>query len=200
MTFWNKPETLDPKRAFRWKVTLLQDNAGTDVAFLAKKVTKPQFTIEEAEHKFLDKSYYFPGHVKWDPVTVTLVDSQDGALMRKVVGAIENSNYTTIETGEIPEANGPLNAGSMKTISKGRLSEATGTSGKVFIQQLDVDGLVIEEWTLHNTWIKSIKPSELSYDTEDLSTYDIELRFDWAEAKGVATSGGQQGSQGGNDG
>jgi len=186
MTFWNKPETLDPKRAFRWKVTLLDGTAvGTDVAFLAKKVTKPQFTVEEAEHKFLNKSYYFPGHVKWDPVTVTLVDSRDGALMSKVVSAINAGNYETIQTGAIPEAQGPLNAGSMKTISKGRLSGATGNSGKVLIQQLDVDGLTIEEWTLHNAWIKSVKPSELSYDTEDLSTYDIELRFDWAQAAGA---------------
>lgn len=186
MTFWNKPETLDPKRAFRWKVTLLDGTAvGTDVAFLAKKVTKPQFTVEEAEHKFLNKSYYFPGHVKWDPVTVTLVDSRDGALMSKVVSAINAGNYETIQTGAIPEAQGPLNAGSMKTISKGRLTGATGNSGKVLIQQLDVDGLTIEEWTLHNAWIKSVKPSELSYDTEDLSTYDIELRFDWAQAAGA---------------
>jgi hypothetical protein len=189
MTFWNKPETLDPKRAFRWKVTLLDGNAvGTDVAFLAKKVTKPQFTVEEAEHKFLNKSYYFPGHVKWDPVTVTLVDSRDGALMSKVVAAINAANYETIETGNIPEAQGPLNAGTMKTISKSRLSGATGNSGKVLIQQLDVDGLTIEEWTLHNAWIKSVKPSELSYDTEDLSTYDIELRFDWAQAAGAVSS------------
>lgn len=189
MAFWNDPATLDPKRAFRWKVTLLNGTTpGSDVAFLAKKVTKPQFTIEEAEHKFLDKSYYFPGHVKWDPVTVTLVDDSSGTLMNRVLSSIKAANYVAIETGNIPEATGPLGAGTMKTISKNRLSVATGDGGKVLIQQLDVDGIAIETWTLHNTWIKSIKPSELSYDTEDLSTYDLELRFDWAQAAGISTS------------
>ena len=189
MAFWNQSATLDPKRAFRWKVTLLNGTQpGTDVAFLAKKVTKPQFTIEEAEHKFLNKSYYFPGHVKWDPVTVTLVDSQDGLLMGKIVGAINAGNYSTIADGAIPEAADNLPINTMQTISKGRLSGATGNTGQVSIQQLDVDGAVIEEWTLYNTWIKSVKPSELSYDTEDLSTYDIELRFDWAQAAGAPSS------------
>lgn len=186
MAFWNQSATLDPKRAFRWKVTLLEGtNVGGSVSFLAKKVTKPQFTIEEAEHKFLNKSYYFPGHVKWDPVTVTLVDSQDGLLMGKIVGAINAGNYPTIKSGTITESAENLPTNTMQTISKGRLSEATGTSGQVEIAQLDVDGTIIEKWTLHNAWIKSVKPSELSYDTEDLSTYDIELRFDWAQAAGA---------------
>ena len=39
-----------------------------------KKITKPKFTLQEAEHKFLNRSYFFPGHVTWDPVTVTFVD------------------------------------------------------------------------------------------------------------------------------
>lgn len=188
MAFWNDPTTLDPKRAFRWKVTLLNGTTpGSSVSFLAKKVTKPQFTIEEAEHKFLDKSYYFPGHVKWDPVTVTLVDDRESTLMSKVLAAINASNYEAISTGNIPEATGPLNPGTMKTISKNSLSRATGDSGQVLIEQLDVDGAVVEQWTLHNTWLKSVKPSELSYDTEDLSTYDLELRFDWAKGAGASS-------------
>lgn len=184
MAFWNETG-LEPKRAFRWKVTLFGDDK---ISFLAKKVTKPQFTIEEAEHKFLNKSYYFPGHVKWDPVTVTLVDGKEGLLMSKVIAAINAGNYETINTGTIPEAAQGLPLDTMKTISKSKLSNATGNKGLILIEQLDVDGVVVEQWTLHNTWLKSVKPSELSYDTEDLSTYDLELRFDWAKVGGSLAS------------
>jgi len=177
MTFWSDSGKLEPKRAFRWEITAFSPGSadiGT-LSFYAKKVTKPQFTVEEAEHKHLNKSYYFPGHVKWDPVTITFVDDAGGSLMTGLTTAFAASNYDLISknTGAINKER------NLNTIPKASLLSNTADNGKLVVQQLDADGTPVETFTLHNSWIKSIKPSELSYDTEDLSTYDVEIRFDW---------------------
>ena len=63
-----------------------------------------------------------------------------------------------------------------------------GTSlGVVSIIHLDAEGSALETWTLKNAFIKSVKFSDLDYDSEDLSTCDLELRYDWAEL--VSTAG-----------
>ena len=40
----------------------------------AKSVTKPEVTIGTSEHQFLNHTFYYPGNVKWNLVTVELVD------------------------------------------------------------------------------------------------------------------------------
>lgn len=176
MAFWDEGLG-EPKRAFRWEITAFSPG-GTEIGtlkFYAKKVTKPQFTVEETEHKHLNKSYYFPGHVKWDTVTITFVDDAAGSLMTGLTTAFANSNYDLISRNE-----GAVNKGAnLNTIPKAGLKNNTAPDGKLVVKQLDADGLPVEVFTLHNSWIKSIKPSELSYDTEDLSTYDVEIRYDW---------------------
>ena len=60
--------------------------------------------------------------------------------------------------------------------------ESQGTSSPIIIEQIDsTDNQVVEEITLYNGWIASITPSELSYESEDLSSYEIEIRYDWAQ-------------------
>lgn len=174
MTFWSEGIG-EPKRAFRWRITqFAPGGVGANVLeFYAKKVTKPQFTVEEAEHKHLNKSYYFPGHVKWDPITITFIDDANGTLVQGLTSALGNSSYDLINSTS------PANHSDNATLSKSGLSNNTTSDGKLVVQQLDADGAAIETFTLNNAWIKSIKPSELSYDTEDLSTYDVEIRYDW---------------------
>ena len=188
MTFWND-SNFEPKRAFRWRVSLLTETpgaagaAGANVpSYYAKKVTKPTLTVEEAEHKYLNKSFYFPGHLKWDPVTVTLVDDSGGTLVNSVAASFQRSNYDPISTeaGAQNLTNPETNANGLKTLPKYKMVQEASAGKQVQIEQLDAEGSVIETITLHNAWIKSFKPSELSYDVEDLSTYDVEFRFDWA--------------------
>lgn len=63
-----------------------------------------------------------------------------------------------------------------------------GGGGDVEILQLDADGntsfeSVLELWTLRNCWISKITPSELNYSSEELSTIDCTLVYDFAELK-----------------
>lgn len=191
MTFWTNAG-FEPKRAFRFKVTML----GVE-PFYVKKITKPKFTLQEAEHKFLNRSYFFPGHVTWDPVTVTFVDDNNGSTLAQVTQQLVTANYQDIRGGS---SLSPGTANGLKTVQKKALVDgtvdgsaasatlATPESGDglfALIEQIDsTDSTVVESIKLYNPWIKSITPSELSYDVEDLSSYDIEIRYDWAQMNG----------------
>ena len=187
MTFWND-QNFEPKRVFRWKVSLLTatpgaaGGAGTNVpAFFAKKITKPVLTVEEAEHKYLNKSFYFPGHLKWDPVTVTLIDDNAGTVVDSITSMFKDANYSVIDAGDTTSVQPPgASSNSEATLPKAKMVEGAAAGQSVSIEQLDADGSVIETIILHNAWVKSFKPTELTYDTEDLSMYDVEFRYDWA--------------------
>lgn len=187
MTFWND-QNFEPKRVFRWKVSLLTatpgaaGGAGTNVpAFFAKKITKPVLTVEEAEHKYLNKSFYFPGHLKWDPVTVTLIDDNAGTVVDSITSMFKAANYSVIDAGDTTNVQPPgASSNSEATLPKAQMVDGASAGQNVSIEQLDADGSVIETIILHNAWVKSFKPTELTYDTEDLSMYDVEFRYDWA--------------------
>lgn len=198
MTFWTN-SGFEPKRAFRFKVTI----AGV-APFYVKKITKPKFTLQEAEHKFLNRSYFFPGHVTWDPVTVTFVDDTSGLVMSQLTHVLSVSNYGDIRDERNQSGLGTDNK-TFRTVQKQAIVTATkdGLTGSkpaaksdtargdgqiITIEQIDsTDLIVVEKIELYNAWLKSITPTELSYDSEDLSSYDIELRYDWASITGPNT-------------
>ena len=80
MAFW-KENTAQPKRKFRYQVQFGnttvngQGSAGSSEAYWwAKTIKIPSFTLETAEHHYLDNKYNFPGRVTWEDVEMTLVD------------------------------------------------------------------------------------------------------------------------------
>lgn len=180
MPFWVE-QTLEPKRAFRF---IIRFNGMPDAAsWYATKATKPTVEISETEHKYLNHNFYFPGRTTWNTVSITLVDPA-------TPDAVGSLHQMLVDSGYIV----PTNPSVLKSISKDRAVAQAGSpndaaiGGDIEILQLDADGNtdeanVLEKWTLRNAWVKSIKPSELSYDSEELSTIEIEIRFDWAELK-----------------
>ena len=80
MPFWStnfgQDTTLkDPKRKHRFTVEFQGINASQGGALLwyAKTATKPGFSVNAAEHKYLGHTFYYPGNVTWDQVTIALV-------------------------------------------------------------------------------------------------------------------------------
>ena len=69
MAFWSNA-TENPKRDYRFTVSF--GEAGH--LWYAKKVSRPSYTIEATEHKYLNHSFQFPGHVAWQEVSLTMVD------------------------------------------------------------------------------------------------------------------------------
>ena len=190
--FWGNP-TLEPKRSYRWLVSV----PGLDGAeWYATKVSKPNFSINESEHTFLNHKFYYPGRVEWETVSLTLVDpvtpDATDQLMRLL--GVDTSKGTA----------GSANGGEMgyrypddfnTAVGSVTTKEAsTNALGKVVIRQIsggsdgDTTSHVIEEWTLQRCWVKSVNFGDLDYDSEDLINIELEIRYDWAVLNSTAGS------------
>ena len=189
MAFWTN-SGFEPKRVFRFRVTIADIEP-----FYVKQISKPKFSVEQGEHKFLNRSYFFPGHVKWEPVTAVYVDDNTSNVIQKLTATMASSNYGDI-VGR--SSLGPGN-NFYKTIQKKALSDMTSTgigsallpsnpestSAPMIIEQIDsTDLVVVEKIELYNAWVKSIEPDELKYDGEELSSYSIQIVYDWATILG----------------
>ena len=191
MPFWSEnfgqdPTLKDPKRKFRFTVEFQGINAAQGGALLwyAKTVDKPKFEISSTEHKYLNHTFYYPGSVTWQEISVAMVDPVDPDMTATFSDMVVQSGYSP-----------PTDANSLGSISKAKAAAALGT---VTITQIDSDGNPLEVWTLWNAFIMSMKQDDLDYTSDDLATTTLEIRFDWARVETLNNSSAVNGS-GGNE-
>lgn len=188
MAFWTD-SSFEPKRVFRWRMSFVYGGEVQAIEpFYLKKVTKPKLVMQTGEHKFLDRTFKFPGHVNWEDVTATFVDDTSNTVLKRLVGAFAASNYLDM-------AGSPLAPNAkFKTISKGKMGGTlTPNNGvppptgqtSVILHQINAEDEIIETWKLNNPFIKELTPGgELNYEGDDLVEYSIVLAYDWAEVEG----------------
>ena len=119
----------DPKRKFRFMVEFTGINAGGDggsALWYASTVAKPAFQINAAEHKYLNHTFYYPGSVTWQDVTLTLVDPVKPDMTATFADLVQVGGY-----------NPPTTPNSTRTMSKASAAKALGT---VYIIQFDAEG------------------------------------------------------------
>ena len=174
--FWGSQFTadgcggLEPKRAFRWRLV-------TDAfsPWFIKKVSRPSFTIGDISHKFLNHTFYYPGRIEWQEISVTLVDPATPDAAEKTMAFLAAAGYV------FPDA-----ATSFGTISKGKSASAFGA---FVIQVLDASGdVALESWSLINPWIKSVTFSELDYEQDALTDITLTVRYDFAKLTTLAST------------
>ena len=162
-SFWSDPN-LEPKRNFRFVLYM-----GGVPTWVIKKVKKPSFEVGEAEHQYLNHTFYYPGRVKWSEIDITLVDPVDPDATMTMQQILHDSGYFF-----------PTDPNSTQSISK---VGAVASMGNLNISMLDAEGNAIETTKLYNPWIKKVDFSELSYDNEDLTELTLTVRFDYAESR-----------------
>ena len=135
--------------------------------WIVKKVSKPSFTISESEHVFLNHKFWYPGRVEWNTVSVTLADPVSPDAAKTMMNILDAAGYRYPET-----------ATTVNTISK---QNAVAALGRVSIQQIHSDGSPLDEWVLHNPWIKDVKFGELDYTSDDMVDVELEIRYDFAK-------------------
>ena len=186
MPFWSTnfgedPTLKDPKRKFRFTVEFqgIAAAIGGAVMWYAKTVSKPSFQIAASEHKYLNHTFYYPGSVTWQDVSVTLVDPVDPDMAATLSDIVVQSGYSP-----------PADTNALSTMSK---AKAAGALGTVIITQIDSDGKPLETWTLWNSFITEVKYGDLEYGGDDLSEMSVTLKYDWARIEtagpSVATAG-----------
>ena len=173
MAFWSETSTSDPLRQHRWLVSIGAPEVSDYISYVCKSVAKPKMTVGETEHKFINHTFYYPGGVTYDPITITLVDPTSPSSTQALYRLLQVSGYRP------PDQILDWNPGStdVSTISK---RTGVGALINAKISQLNGDGSVVETLELNNAWIKSVDfGGNLSYENEGLVEIALELRFDW---------------------
>jgi hypothetical protein len=135
--------------------------------WIIKQVNKPNFEAGEAQHKYLNHTFKYPGVVTWQDVNVTLVDPVEPDAAQTMVNIFRNSGY-----------NLPGDPQDTTTMSKAR---AVAALGRITIQQLGPEaGEIVEQWRLVNAWIKSVNFGDLNYESEELTNIELTLSYDFA--------------------
>lgn len=169
MAFWTD-NTAEPKRKFRFKVYIFNQS----VAWYCKSITAPSFEMSSIEHHFSDHVFHYPGKIKWNDVSVTLVDpggSDD--VVQKTMQLISDAGYRIPVNGTAGD--------DYDTFSKAEL--VTNNGGAVVLEALDQDGAILEEWNLHNAFISSVKFGDFDYSSEDMREIEITFKYDWASCQ-----------------
>jgi len=180
MAFWSTANITDPKRNQRWLFELGSTNADTNdfsanIAYICKKTSRPSIEINAAEHKFLNHTFYYPGNVTYEALSVTLVDPSDPDSSANLHKLIQHSGYVLPTNITDTVGDGGAQAG---TTSKFRATQAIGNTAR--IRMIDGDGNDVEVITLQNPWISKVDfGGDLAYDSDDLMEITLDIRFDW---------------------
>jgi len=183
--FWTQGK-LEPKRQYRWQVNIggFGDDADNPIRYVAKKVNKPEMTVEEAAHKYLNHTYYYPGRVTWNEISMTLIDPIDVNSSQRLGKLLYDAGYLV-----------PNNSNEVTTISKAAANTALGAvtimqfrGGPTVTPPLADAGPttnargngLIETWTLNNPFIRKVNFGSLDYGSEELVDIELTIRYDWA--------------------
>jgi len=182
---------------------------GIDAA-LIQDVSTPSYTIDTKEYEMLEYTFKYPGKLKWEgKIDFTIVEPLDeetltstlGLFMSKIynsafyaspmgVGsgqrdiAVPNSLYNARDVASNFLNNG-VNAGYSRRSDEGSVLELSKQKlsaqlGNVQISTLDAEGNIYDAWRLNGAFITGIAPTELTYESEKISTIKVSLSYDWA--------------------
>mgnify|MGYP003111883549 CR=1 FL=1 len=185
MPFWTDvgAQGPEPKRQFRFKVNIPELAAGG--GWYARSATKPTFTVSTSEHKFLNHTFYYPGSVTWNTVTISFVDPVNPDTTAQLLTKLTEAGYR-VPGGEPGTAN--FDTRDFQTLAK---KNSVAALGEITVQGLNAAGETVEQWQLNSAFIVGISFNDYDYGSEDLSTVDVELRYDWASytnQEGIATA------------
>mgnify|MGYP003120168540 FL=1 len=175
MPFWSQSfkedvNLKDPKRRFRFTVSItgIASQNGGPLLWYSKSVDKPMFTLNHTEHKYLNHTYYYPGNVTWNEISMKLVDPGGDPDVAATLAAMAQASGYAI----------PSTPDDLTSVSKAKATAALGT---ITITQIDADGKPVEQWTLWNAMISEIDfGGTLEYGQEELVELSLKVRYDWA--------------------
>jgi hypothetical protein len=171
--FWSSPAQGTPKRQnrFLFEATI----ADEDVTFFCKTAGRPGYTVTEAEHRFLNHKFYYPGIVEWETLDVALVDPVEPSMTEIFWVALGNMGW--VRPSEVQISATDVSG----VVSKKRASSPLAGMSNIRISTLDGEGVVTEQWSLKNAWIQAVKFNDFDYSGDDLMDTTLTIRFDWAE-------------------
>ena len=186
--FWNNAN-IEPKRNFRF---IARIGNFPNMDWIVQTVDKPKFEISNHEHRYLNHTFNYPGRLKWQPITMTLVDP-----VSPVDTAATVMTFARIAGYDTPS--GDANAAQNSSATNMTKARAVGALGSVTISQLGVppnfdptmDHLdrIVDEFRLENAFVQgTVDFGKLDYNSEELTTLTMTLMYDYAY---MTKAGGQ---------
>lgn len=163
--FWASP-TVEPKRNNRW-VIYMEDPF---YSWTAKAVGRPSYQMSSQKVMWINHEFKYPGKITWQPVEITVLDPGTG----------EGELGTTLGVYQMLARAGyqfPDNENQTSSISK---QGAVNALGQVRIQELDVAGSPIEEFTLYNSFVTNVSLGSLTYENDGILEIKMTVEYDYA--------------------
>jgi hypothetical protein len=162
MAFWSNNNAVSPHRQRNFRI-----QAGDDVLFWAKSVTKPSYEVSVSEYQIVNQLHKYPGLLTWNDITIVVYDT--GEIAKNLIKQLGPMGYIT-----------PDDYGGDDGIIKGMIL------GDLFIQQYGNDlSKPVEKWKLGNAFVRSVNFGQLSYESDDFVEIEIVVAYDWAKIDGV---------------
>ncbi len=175
---------LQPKLKHKWKVTFANIGGGADsqpLSMQAVTVTRPSLQFEEVQLDRYNSRAWVAGKHTFEPMTLTFEDDVSGTASQVLQDQLQNQQF-------LIGAEGPFLASS----GEGSLYKFV-----VYLDLLDGNEQIIEEWTVEGCWLQNIDYTDLDYSASDAVQITCTIRYDHArqsiggydQGEGIATGG-----------
>ncbi len=154
------------RRKFRWTFQVISPDRFKTAPNWCKIASRPNLTIDEQEIHFLNGWMTIPGKGKWETMTVTYYDTNQG---------IDNLFSWLVSVYDFNTAN-----------PKQNLKQASKPTDYAAVCQLDMFdgcGKSMETWTLDRTWPQAVNFGELDYSSSEEQTIELTLRYHFVSLK-----------------
>ena len=150
------PLNYEPLRKNRWLLRFPSD-LGIQ-AWWCKSAKRPSIKQEAKAIEFLNTETYVVGRYTWEEIQVSLRDPIGPSASQAVMEWVRLHSES----------------------ASGRQGYAAGYKRDVELEMLDPTGVVVSKWILKNTMCTAANFGDLDYSQDDLATFDITLRYDYA--------------------
>lgn len=151
----NMPLEYEPLRKNRFLLRFPSDLGIQE--WWVSSASRPSITMGETEIPFLNTSTWVVGRYIWEQVNVTLRDPIGPSASQAIMEWIRLSSETVT----------------------GRQGYAVSYKRDLILEMLDPTGVSVSQWILKNCFIVSATGGDLSYDDDQLATWDLTIRPDY---------------------
>jgi hypothetical protein len=176
MTWWSGPD-LQIKQKFNFKLEI------NEFVITAKSVDKPKVTVETKEFKLINHYYKYPGVVKWEPITIVIVDTMSNKRQNFMNGSEKLWDMLKESGYNVPDGSANSNEAvpELTTPAKNLFLSKTFKSNQVKIHVLNNEGETEEAWELYNPILTKIDWGSVAYGEDDATEITLTVDYDYAK-------------------
>ncbi len=188
MAFWTAKNAA-PVQSHKFMVSMTNMKS-----FTVKSVTKPTLEYNEGVYQVGNHKFKYPGVHTWGDVTITLVDDKETTrrlISQLLAQGLANptgipdigKKFTDIGGSSLYEptqfsSNAQAIKGNIGTINieqHGNFDFSDNRTGS----EPESGASILETWTLHDAFIKSVNFGQLDYSSDELISLEIVVAYDY---------------------